>query len=71
MTHFELIIAEIEARKRGDNVEAERLWALRWDSKAAAYEGRIAKLEGMLCSDCPPPDYPTDETRCDSCPRRH
>lgn len=23
-----------------------------------------------LCSDCPPPGYPTDETRCDSCPRR-
>lgn len=23
----------------------------------------------MLCSDCPPVDYPTDETRCDACPR--
>ncbi len=22
-----------------------------------------------LCSDCPPVGYPTDETRCDSCPR--
>lgn len=23
-----------------------------------------------LCEDCPPPDYPTDETRCLPCPRR-
>ena len=23
-----------------------------------------------LCSDCPPSDYPTDKTRCWSCPRR-
>ena len=30
MTHFELIIAESEARLRGDIAEAERLQALRW-----------------------------------------
>src|SRR5690606_27401303 len=24
----------------------------------------------VLCADCPPPDYPTDETRCAPCPRR-
>lgn len=23
-----------------------------------------------LCDDCPPPDYPTDKTRCLPCPRR-
>jgi len=23
-----------------------------------------------LCEDCPPQDYPTDKTRCSSCPRR-
>ena len=23
-----------------------------------------------LCSDCPPPSYPTNETRCAECPRR-
>lgn len=23
-----------------------------------------------LCSDCPPPGYPTDKTRCGPCPRR-
>lgn len=23
-----------------------------------------------LCSDCPPPGYPTDATRCEPCPRR-
>ena len=23
-----------------------------------------------LCDDCPPPDYPTDKTRCKPCPRR-
>ena len=23
-----------------------------------------------LCEDCPPPDYPTDKTRCAPCPRR-
>ncbi len=22
------------------------------------------------CEDCPPPDYPTDKTRCADCPRR-
>lgn len=24
----------------------------------------------MNCTDCPPAGYPTDKTRCDSCPRR-
>lgn len=24
----------------------------------------------VLCSDCPPVGYPTDRTRCDTCPRR-
>ena len=24
----------------------------------------------VLCSDCPAPDYPTDRTRCEPCPRR-
>ena len=23
-----------------------------------------------ICSDCPPPNYPTEETRCTECPRR-
>jgi hypothetical protein len=32
MTHNELIIAECEARRRGDLVEAARLQALRWQS---------------------------------------
>lgn len=27
-------------------------------------------LERMLCEDCPPVGYPTDETRCRGCPRR-
>jgi hypothetical protein len=26
--------------------------------------------QAKLCSDCPPPDYPTDKTRCLPCPRR-
>lgn len=26
--------------------------------------------ESALCSDCPPVGYPTDETRCNPCPRR-
>ena len=25
----------------------------------------------LYCSDCPPPNYPTDKTRCDACPRRY
>ena len=25
---------------------------------------------GVLCEDCPPVGYPTDETRCNPCPRR-
>lgn len=28
-------------------------------------------IEAGLCSDCPPVGYPTDETRCEPCPRRH
>lgn len=27
--------------------------------------------EGSLCSDCPPPNYPTHKTRCGPCPRRN
>lgn len=33
---------------------------------AEKYEDEPAKL----CSDCPPENYPTDKTRCLSCPRR-
>lgn len=29
-----------------------------------------AQVERMLCEDCPRVGYPTDETRCKSCPRR-
>ncbi len=31
----------------------------------------LRRMEGRmnLCSDCPPAGYPTDETRCDACPR--
>lgn len=31
--------------------------------------GRLHEVE-RLCSDCPPPDYPTQKTRCANCPRR-
>lgn len=36
---------------------------------------KVASLETIqkeekLCEDCPPADYPTDKTRCESCPRR-
>lgn len=31
--------------------------------------GPVAE-EVVACSDCPPKGYPTDETRCDPCPRR-
>lgn len=27
------------------------------------------RTDRVLCSDCPPIGYPTDKTRCDSCPR--
>ena len=30
----------------------------------------IRALGGALCDDCPPMGYPTDKTRCLSCPRR-
>lgn len=37
-------------------------------------EGRCGGIAvgctGRLCEDCPPVDYPTDETRCAPCPRR-
>lgn len=32
-------------------------------------DGRMID-EQSLCSDCPPVNYPTDETRCTPCPRR-
>jgi hypothetical protein len=40
----------------------------------AYYIARIKAIEierdRLLCSDCPPIGYPTDETRCSACPRR-
>lgn len=35
-----------------------------------AEPGSIDGDESELCSDCPPNGYPTDKTRCKSCPRR-
>ena len=32
--------------------------------------GSVCPASEELCSDCPPVDYPTDETRCAPCPRR-
>jgi len=32
--------------------------------------GEIGSAADSLCEDCPPSDYPTDETRCLPCPRR-
>ena len=32
--------------------------------------GQAGEREAQLCSDCPPVGYPTDETRCEPCPRR-
>lgn len=32
--------------------------------------GEIGLASDALCEDCPPSDYPTDETRCLPCPRR-
>lgn len=48
-----------------------------WRAKMAELEGGsylgvagIFALDPGLCSDCPPRDYPTDNTRCVPCPRR-
>lgn len=43
---------------RSIKVQAEAMWA------SATLPSR------ELCEDCPPVDYPTDETRCLPCPRR-
>jgi len=37
------------------------------DAKLREVEEEITR---MLCEDCPPSDYPTDDTRCEHCPRR-
>lgn len=37
---------------------------------AAGDAAMAAACDGRLCSDCPPPGYPTDKTRCTPCPRR-
>ncbi len=40
------------------------------DEATAADMALAAAREGKLCSDCPPPNWPTDKTRCGPCPRR-
>jgi hypothetical protein len=44
-----------------------RLAKAEGDSEVGA--GALA-MDPTLCGDCPPSDYPTDETRCAPCPRR-
>ena len=47
--------------------EAElREYATRWLRKSFPEDASLKKE----CSDCPPADYPTDATRCASCPYR-
>jgi hypothetical protein len=41
-----------------------------WCEKAPQKRGsNLNKADVGLCSDCPPRGWPTNETRCDSCPR--
>ncbi len=35
----------------------------------AAFQSTESRSKDGLCSDCPPQGYPTNETRCDECPR--
>lgn len=39
-----------------------------WAAAEVANQPRTATFP-VLCSDCPPVDYPTDKTRCADCPR--
>lgn len=39
-----------------------------WPAAMAAPDGRETPSP-ILCFDCPPPGYPTDSTRCATCPR--
>ena len=42
------------------------------EDEAREIDLQIAKsLEGKLCSDCPPAEFPEASTRCSSCPRRY
>lgn len=62
-------------RMTRDEDELERRTKIIADADAAlaasAREGYNSEArEQSLCADCPPPDYPTDKTRCLPCPRR-
>lgn len=73
-----LAAAEVRAIYASDEgFAAEMKEALRVASKlrTAALTTRRASAETeetgfVFCKDCPPPDYPTDKTRCTACPRR-
>jgi hypothetical protein len=39
------------------------------DWQRAEDEAGVVDPPDALCEDCPPVGYPTDETRCDECPR--
>ena len=51
-----------------DNIDARSLGRIAATIRAQA--ARIEALTALICSDCPPVDYPTDKTRCAPCPRR-
>lgn len=43
------------------------------DADVSVWDAALSRITGVgqkLCEDCPPVDYPTDETRCVPCPRR-
>lgn len=64
--------AEIEKRKADDSLMQCRIDELEAHNEALQLEVEklTEQITAMLCEDCPPAGYPTDKTRCASCPRR-
>jgi hypothetical protein len=61
-------------RGRKDSHPATQAFARHRQQSTASLEAEAARLraalEVMLCESCPPPNYGTDVTRCEPCPRR-
>lgn len=62
------------AREVDDHVRLHRRFRTVGEAAEAIIAQALPFKSGLpdveRCSDCPPADYPTDETRCRECPRR-
>ena len=64
LANFRLIEAAPSLLAENKNIRIENTTLL------AEVKALRAQVEKMMCYDCPPEDYPTHKTRCNSCPRR-